>query len=228
MSFMLPIRFEPLRFLQLALFVLALLFLTAVFPNALLLRALLALLFLDTLFVSLSVVGVGRKLGAALFGLWLVGTALTLAGGLHAAGRFERPALVAGYGAYFCLVATGVAATLRYVLSARRASLDSIFAAVVAYLLMGIGFGIFYAMVLTFDHQAFRGLDRPEVSTHASMESQMIYFSFVTIATLGYGDITPQLPFPRILAALEAVAGQIYIAIVIAWLVSRYAAEPNR
>jgi voltage-gated potassium channel len=228
MSFILPMRYEPLRFLQLALFVLALLFLTAIFPNAVLLRALLALLFLDTLFVSLSAIGVRPRLRATLFGVWLVGTALVLTGGLHMVGRFDRSAVAAGYGAYFFLVASGVATTLRYVLTARRASLDSIFAAVVAYLLMGIGFGVFYSMVLTFDHQAFRGLDRSEFSTHASMESQMIYFSFVTIATLGYGDITPQLPLPRIVAALEAVAGQFYIAIVIAWLVSRYAAEPNR
>jgi voltage-gated potassium channel len=47
----------------------------------------------------------------------------------------------------------------------------------------------------------------------------------VTIATLGYGDITPRLPLAQMLAVLEAVIGQFYVAVVIAWLVSAYAAR---
>ena len=46
------------------------------------------------------------------------------------------------------------------------------------------------------------------------------YFSFVTIATLGYGDIVPRLPVTQMLAILEAVIGQFYMAVVVAWLVS--------
>jgi hypothetical protein len=48
---------------------------------------------------------------------------------------------------------------------------------------------------------------------------------FVTIATLGYGDITPRLPLVQMLAVLEAVGGQFYVAVVIAWLVSASAAH---
>jgi len=47
----------------------------------------------------------------------------------------------------------------------------------------------------------------------------MVYFSLVTIATLGYGDIVPKMPLSRFVAALEAVVGQFYIAILVAWLV---------
>jgi hypothetical protein len=82
-------------------------------------------------------------------------------------------------------------------------------------------------LLLGLDPQAFNVADRPGFDDRAALPSPLVYFSFVTIATLGYGDITPQLPLPQILAALEAVIGQFYIAIVIAWLVSRYAMEPN-
>ena len=50
----------------------------------------------------------------------------------------------------------------------------------------------------------------------------LLYYSFVTLTTLGYGDITPIHPVARTLAYLEAVIGQLYIAVLIASLVGRY------
>jgi len=52
----------------------------------------------------------------------------------------------------------------------------------------------------------------------------MLYFSYVTITTLGYGDVTPVHRFVRWLAQVEAVLGQLYIAILIATLVSMWIA----
>lgn len=223
-----PMPFERLRFFQLTLFVLGLLVVTAIFPNALLLRALMALLFLNTLFVTLSPVGHGPMARGALLGVWSIGTLAMMLGALHAAGRFDRAAILAGQGAYLILIVSGVAATLRYVLTTRRVSLDIIFAAVVAYLLMGIGFSMVYVVLLTIDPQAFNVGAVPALGGDVAPEPQLLYFSFVTMATLGYGDITPQLPLPRILAALQAVVGQFYIAVVVAWLVSRYVMEPGQ
>jgi hypothetical protein len=51
-------------------------------------------------------------------------------------------------------------------------------------------------------------------------EFRFVYFSFVTLATVGYGDISPVSPAAQTLAWMEAVAGQMYVAIVIAALVS--------
>lgn len=48
----------------------------------------------------------------------------------------------------------------------------------------------------------------------------MQYFSFVTLSTLGYGDILPMTPLTRILACLEAICGQFYLAVLVAGLVS--------
>ena len=52
-----------------------------------------------------------------------------------------------------------------------------------------------------------------------------IYFSFVTLATLGYGDVVPQTEIARGLAILEAVSGQLYLAVMVARLVSLYVGE---
>ncbi|MGR9037551.1 MAG: ion channel, partial [Gammaproteobacteria bacterium] len=50
----------------------------------------------------------------------------------------------------------------------------------------------------------------------------LLYFSFVTLASLGYGDITPLAPLARTLAYLEAIGGQLYIAIMLAGLVGLF------
>jgi len=54
-----------------------------------------------------------------------------------------------------------------------------------------------------------------------------IYFSFVTLATLGYGDLVPNSDLTRGLAVLEAVAGQLYVAVIVARLVGAYAQRPE-
>ncbi|MEZ5199056.1 MAG: potassium channel family protein [Bacteroidales bacterium] len=52
-----------------------------------------------------------------------------------------------------------------------------------------------------------------------------VYFTFVTMTTLGYGDITPELPFAKSLAVLICTSGQIYVAVIIAMLVGKYAGD---
>jgi voltage-gated potassium channel Kch len=57
--------------------------------------------------------------------------------------------------------------------------------------------------------------------------SKFIYYTFVTFTTLGYGDIVPQTPVARSLAILISITGQIYIAIIIALLVGKFAGGQN-
>ena len=54
------------------------------------------------------------------------------------------------------------------------------------------------------------------------------YYSFVTITTLGYGDITPVTEVAKAFSALEAVVGQLYLVIIVAWLVSTYKPDKKR
>jgi hypothetical protein len=124
------------------------------------------------------------------------------------------------------LLAGCVAATLDYVLRGADVSVDRIFAAIVAYMLLALGFAAAYQAIIAL---APEGFALPEAMGGAGelerIELQLVYFSFVTIATLGYGDITPRVPLTQMLSVLEAVAGQFYVAVIIAWLVSAYAAH---
>jgi hypothetical protein len=87
--------------------------------------------------------------------------------------------------------------------------------AVAAYLLLGIIWAQAYALVGFLNPGAFSGPVNPTDGPRA-----FYYFSFVTLATLGYGDVLPVSPVARSLATLEAVTGTMYMAILIARLVS--------
>ena len=54
------------------------------------------------------------------------------------------------------------------------------------------------------------------------------YYSFVTLTTLGYGDITPQLHYVRVVAWVQAVTGQLYLTILVARLVGTYIAQSQK
>jgi Ion channel len=92
---------------------------------------------------------------------------------------------------------------------------DRIFGAIVLYMLLGLMWAVAYAMVDRLVPHAFAGQ-----LVHGEGIADWVYFSFVTLTTLGYGDITPVARVVRSLAILEALIGQLYPAIIIARLVS--------
>lgn len=92
--------------------------------------------------------------------------------------------------------------------------------AICVYLLAGLLWAQLYATILVFDASAFNiPAATREVFTQVG-ELALVYFSFVTLTTLGYGDITPASPLAQTVTWLEAVSGQLYIAILLARLVS--------
>ena len=113
------------------------------------------------------------------------------------------------------------AAALRYTVTADRVNSETLYAALGTYLLAGIFFGQVYWSIERIHAGSFAGPD-------GFSELIAIYYSFVTLATLGYGDITPVNPIARTLVYLEAVVGQLYVAVLIASLVSRYIAGRQR
>ena len=97
--------------------------------------------------------------------------------------------------------------------------LNKIIGAVCIFLLLGIIWAMLYLLVAGLAPASFNGLGS---ATWHDNFPHLAYFSFVSLTTLGYGDITPALPVARFLAYMEAVAGQLYIAIVIASLVGAH------
>ena len=114
------------------------------------------------------------------------------------------------------------------VLDSETVDADTIYGAMSAYLLVGITWSFFYAMVNLAVPNAFVF---GSFATHAEIDPILgglrffVYYSLVTLSTLGYGDITPLAPMARSLASLEAVIGQLYIAVLVAQLVGTRIAQ---
>ncbi len=101
-------------------------------------------------------------------------------------------------------------------------SFNQLVGAICVYLLLGTAWSVVYAMWYALDPTAFVAVGE-EVGVLTSHD--WIYFSFVTLTTLGYGDIVPVAQGVKTLAIIQAIVGQFYLAILVAGLVSAYLAE---
>lgn len=112
-----------------------------------------------------------------------------------------------------------------------RISSEKIFAAVSAFLLIGLAFAGIYGFIALLDHNAFAISDalRAELTGEMgpSQHGTFTYFSFVTMTSLGYGDISPVSSAACTFAWIQAVIGQLYLAVVIAALVGAHIANRN-
>jgi hypothetical protein len=149
----------------------------------------------------------------------LLGIAFVVARVLRAA--LGVPALLAvGDGLWLTVIVLATVATARYALGHGVVDAERILAALDVYLLAGLLFAVAYMMLDRAWPGSFAG------TTSGSLEApRAIYFSFVTIATLGYGDVVPTSEPARGLALVEAVSGQMYLAVLVARLVSLYSQQ---
>jgi len=177
------------------------------------------LLLATTLSVAVLPIGTGnaKRLLLALVVIALSGRLLAV---------FLGDAFSTASHAIFTLV--GILAAANALRSALRAtSIDSehIYAALSAYLLAGLSFGVLYWAL---EHAWPGSLAYGGSSVTSFSESDGVYFSFVTLATLGYGDFVPKTEVARGLVILEAVAGQLYLGVMVARLVSLYVSGTDR
>lgn len=113
---------------------------------------------------------------------------------------------------------------LQIVFRSTEVTRETIFAAVVAYLLIALMWAFFYMILELMVPGSFYF---PEESRRLET-MQFEYFSFVTITTLGYGDVLPLSNRASALAFLEALIGQIYLVVVVAWLVGMFVSRKAR
>ena len=97
-----------------------------------------------------------------------------------------------------------------------------ILGSIIGYLLLSIIFGIFIELLVYFDPDAF---SYPFTTEMESSFNNKLYYSLVTLSTLGYGDIVPKSPIAKSLATFISGVGQFYIAILVALLVGKFAAK---
>ena len=106
----------------------------------------------------------------------------------------------------------------RAVFGPGRITYHRVVGAVLLYLIIGLTFVALYGFVGLAVPEAFTNL--PTLHGELAVSGNLIYFSFVTLTTTGYGDIVPLHPYARSLANVEAIIGQIYPATLLARLVT--------
>jgi len=96
---------------------------------------------------------------------------------------------------------------------------QTIMGAASLYVLVGLAFARLYSVMDAFDGPFFAAANRPIVV------SDYVYYSFTTMTTIGYGDLTASGQFGRLLSVLEAIIGQLYLVVVIALIVGNFSAN---
>jgi voltage-gated potassium channel Kch len=107
--------------------------------------------------------------------------------------------------------------TAKQVLFLGVVDVNKILGAICLYFMLGIVWAIIYCLLHINMMPAFNNV--PEISSWYALFPEFIYFSFVTLTTLGFGDISPSIPLSRVFVYFEAVAGQLYLTILVASLV---------
>jgi len=115
--------------------------------------------------------------------------------------------------AFFCVT------ILSYVLDNGRVTADKIFAAICVYMLLEYGWTFVYSLLLELQPQSFAITSEVARNDYVDRISQLRYFSFTTLTTVGYGDIVPRSPAARTMTILEAVMGQFYLVALVGRLV---------
>ena len=114
----------------------------------------------------------------------------------------------------FLVIATWRAAA--QVLFSGKISTNQIIGSICIFLLLGLIWAFIYLLLIEIFGPAFNGI---EVQQWTDNFSTAIYYSYITLTTVGYGEISPNMPIARFFAFSEAICGQFYMAIIVASLV---------
>jgi len=114
---------------------------------------------------------------------------------------------------------------LQQVIFSDQINLHNVAGAVCIYLLLGIIWSLAYYFISIVMPGSFKG--NLSIDTHMQL-NDFVYYSFVTLTTLGYGDIVPLSATARSLVYMEAIFGQFYMAILVAGLVSIHISNQSR
>lgn len=224
-----PGHLKELRFLQLTLFTILFLLAAPFLLHRWLVSILAEVFLLNSLLVSLSASGHQVRLKWPLWSLWGAGVLCYVLGDsgvapaitplLHLLDIIFTTVLLLG-----CFMVI-----LAFIFQSHRVTVDTIFAAVMNYLLLAFIYAQFYQFLMFLEPRSFK-LPAALVSpgSFKIFQMDMLYYSLVTITTLGYGDIVPQMGVARMTAVVEAVTGQLYVALLVAWLMGMFISQSLR
>src|SRR3954454_4855838 len=168
-----------------------------------------------------------QRLFALLLG---IPTVLLSWGGHALPGEASAPVLCAGHLCEVLFLFGASVLIVKSLFSSPTLTFDSILGAVCGYLFLGLGWAVLYSLIEGFRPGSFE--ISPKLVTGGEfarpLPHVLTYYSFVTLTTVGYGDISPVSPATRTLAWMEAITGQFYLAVIVAGLVSVLAARGRR
>jgi len=205
------------RFLSLLIFIIAMLVLGPLFEEFVRLRILMDILW-SAIFIS-AIYAVSQKKHHIILGVLLV---LPMLGAIWSKYYVQnKTVIVIGSlcGAAFILFT--IIQMLIFIYSHSEVTRDMIVGAAVVYLLMALMWTFIFTVLETLHPGSFNLPQGQDIAANR----QFLYYSFVTLTTLGYGDITPVTGLARSLCILEAVIGQLYLVVQVAWLVGVHVSQ---
>jgi hypothetical protein len=126
-----------------------------------------------------------------------------------------------GFSGYLILI------VFRQIFEAKSIKAQEIYGAISIYLLLGFMFTQIYEVILVIDPAAI-AFDPKNFGGNVLQAGDVIYFSFITLATVGFGDVTPAIPVARAVCVIESIIGIMYVAIFIAKFVSIHSGRSGK
>ena len=182
-------------------------------------------LLLDLILVTVWANPDWRRARLIIGGLWLLGLLASLGSALELTPALAKIEKTLDVGFIAPVTAACSIGVLAFAFRAERPTMDGIFAMVVAYLLIAMLFTELYYLTLVWDPQAMHLLKPFEEMKPSELRGELLYFSMVTISTVGYGDVLAVSPTARMLAVIEAVIGQFFVAVLVGMFVGMYATQ---
>ena len=168
--------------------------------------------------VFLAIVIISRSTGARF--LTFIATILAVGGAVL---RIDHPSLTTVWLGHLAVIVAvlGISVVIvQAVFAPGRITHHRIEGAVILYLNIALAFTSIYRLIQELNPNAFA--DVPTHQAQAAAATTMLYFSFTTLTSTGFGEILPVDPFARSMANLESVVGQLYLAILLARLVTMH------
>jgi hypothetical protein len=156
--------------------------------------------------------GLSRKIFLAVFSVGVLAFLFSLVVFLTAKDLADEGLLVLLF-LYALFYFLAITILIKKTSSGATVSKDTIKGGISIYFLLGLFWAVLYMILLTFDENALTNVPKESAGLDC------YYYSFATLTTLGYGDITPVANYAKILAILEAVTGPVYLAIFVAQII---------
>ncbi len=182
------------------------------------------LLFIGIIFFILINLNIEKKLFNTILGITIGAFILQVIADLGLPDFAEKCIMLVALILYASFLILSILCFIQKIFESKKIDADTVRGGICIYLLLGLQWWIFYMIVLIFDPAAFH---IPPFISKLS-ETHLLYFSYSTLTTLGYGDISALHPFAMTLSSLQAIFGQLFLAVFVARLVGLHISQQNR